>query len=60
MKEIYTIKEASEILNVSQQYLRDMIRFQLLDIGVAVKMPNGQNYHYIVFKEKLEKLMKGE
>lgn len=60
MKETYTIKEASKILNISQQYLRDMIRFKLLDIGVAVKMPGGQNYHYIVFKDKLENLMKGE
>lgn len=58
--EVYTIKEASKILNVSEQYLRDMVRFKLLDIGVAVKMPGGQNYHYIIFKNKIEKLMKGE
>lgn len=60
MQSTLSIKEASEILNVSQQYLRDMIRFKLLDVGVAVKMPGNQNYHYIVFKDKLENLMKGE
>ena len=58
--ETYTIKEASKILRVSEAYLRDMIRFELLDIGLAIRMPNKQNYHYIVFKDKLEKLMKGE
>lgn len=60
MKEIYTIKEASKILNMSEQYLRDVVRFKLLDIGVAVKMPGGTNYHYIIFKDKLENLMKGD
>ena len=60
MQETYSIKEAAQIMNVSQQYLRDMMRFQLIDIGIAVKMPGNDNYHYIVFKDKLEKLMKGE
>lgn len=57
--ETYSIKEAAMILGVSQQYLRDMIRFELIDIGIAVRMPNKQNYHYIIFKDKVEKLMKG-
>jgi len=60
MPNTLSIKEASKILNVSETYLRDMVRFKLLDIGVAVKMPDGRNYHYIIFKDKLEKLMKGE
>ena len=60
MQGTYSIKEAATMLQVSEQYLRDMIRFKLLDIGVAIKMPNKQNYHYIIFKDKLEKLMKGE
>ena len=55
--ETLTIKEAAEILNVSQQYLRDMIRFRLIDIGVAVKMPGKTNYHYIVSKEKLDSFL---
>ena len=53
MQSTVSIKEAAEILNVSQQYLRDMMRFKLIDIGVAVKLPNKQQYHYIVFKDKL-------
>ena len=60
MQNTYTVKEAAQILNVSQQYLRDMIRFKLIDIGMAVKMPGNQNYHYIIFTDKLERLMKGE
>lgn len=60
MQGTLTIKEAAAILNVSQQYLRDMIRFNLIDIGIAVRMPGGQNYHYIVFKEKLERFMRGD
>lgn len=60
MQTTLTVKEAAELLNVSQQYLRDMMRFNLIDIGVCVKMPNGQNRHYIIFKDKIEKLMKGE
>lgn len=60
MQDTLTIKEASSILNVSQQYLRDMIRFELIDIGIAIKMPDKQNYHYIVFRDKLNKFMKGE
>lgn len=59
MQATYSIKEASQILNVSQQYLRDMMRFKLIDIGLVVKMPGNQNYHYVVFKDKLDKLMKG-
>lgn len=60
MQNTLSIKEAAIILNVSEQYLRDMIRFKLLDIGVAIKMPKKQNYHYIIFKDKVEKLMKGD
>lgn len=60
MQGTLTVKEAAEMLNVSQQYLRDMMHFNLIDIGIAVKMPNKQNYHYIIFKEKVEKLMKGD
>lgn len=54
-----SIKEAATLMNVSQQYLRDMMRFNLIDIGMVVKMPGNHNHHYIVCKDKLEKLMKG-
>lgn len=57
MAETLTVKEASEMLNVSQQYLRDMMRFNLIDIGIVVKMPNKTNYHYIISKEKLERVL---
>lgn len=60
MQTTLTVKEASEMLNVSQQYLRDLMRFNLIDIGVVTKMPGKQNYHYIIFKDKINKLMKGE
>lgn len=58
--EVLTVKEVAPLLNMSEQYLRELIRFKLIDIGVAVKIPGKQNYHYIITKDKLEKFMKGE
>lgn len=60
MGEVLTVKEVAPMLNMSEPYLRDLMRFGLIDIGTAVKLPNKTKYHYIIFKNKLDKYMKGE
>lgn len=60
MSEVLTIKEVAPMLNVSESYLRDLMRFNLIDIGSATKLPGKSKYHYMIFKSKLDLYMKGE
>lgn len=60
MDEVLTVKEVAPMLKMSEAYLRDLMRFKLIDIGSATKLPNKSKYHYIIFKSKLEKYMKGD
>lgn len=55
-----TIKEAAPIIGVSEQYLRELMRFKLIDIGFAEKLPGKTRMNYVIFPDKLEKFMKGE
>ncbi len=52
------IKNASKILNISEQGLRLGLQQRVFPFGVAVK--HKQNYEYYIYKVRLEKYLKGE
>lgn len=45
-------KEAAELLGVGEVKLREMLKQELVDFGIAIKMPSGQ-YSYTIFRSKL-------
>lgn len=52
------IKEASEILGLSQQALRIGLQRNKFDFGVAIKMSN--RYTYYINREKFNNYIKGK
>lgn len=52
------VKEASELLEVSEQGLRLGLQQGVFPFGVAVK--HTRNYEYYIYKTRLEKYLKGE
>lgn len=48
-----SIKEASEILGCSQQYLRICLQEKLFDFGNAVRMSN-KKWTYYINRERLQ------
>lgn len=60
MKQNISVKEAAEILNKSQQFVRVGLQRQVLPIGTAVKLSSKWTYHispklledYIGYKAK--------
>lgn len=49
-----TVAEAAEELNMSIITVRLLLQKEKLPIGYAVKRDNGENYHYIIFKELVD------
>ena len=49
-----TVAEAAEKLNMSIITVRLLLQKEKLPIGYAVKRDNGENYHYIIFKELVD------
>lgn len=50
-----TIEEASKMLGMSQQAVRILMNKKAVDIGIVVD--SGRRKTYIIFREKLNKLV---
>ena len=59
MKENVSIKEAAEILNVSQQFLRIALQQNKFEFGVAVKINDSSKYTYYISRKKLLEYVSG-
>lgn len=55
--ELYTVEEASKILNIPAETLRAGLQQQVFPFGVAIKL---KNYVYYIFKLRLERYLNGE
>lgn len=55
-----TVKEAAPLLGMSEQYLRDLMRLNLIDLGFVGRIPGKKHYHYIIYPEKLERYLGGK
>lgn len=61
MKTALSVKEAAPLLGMSEEYLRDLMRFGLINVGEAYKLPGKKKFHYIIYPERLnEYLTRGE
>lgn len=61
MKQTMTVQEASLVLGMSEQAIREALKNKRLDIGVAYKsVSTGKNFRYLISRAKVEKLLKGE
>ena len=56
VSERVTVKEASEILGMTQDYLRFLMRKGQIPIGTAVK-GKGNMYRYLIFRNKLDEFI---
>jgi hypothetical protein len=58
MKENVSIKEAAEMLNVSQQFLRVALQQNKFDFGTAIKMNDSSSkYTYYISRKKLSEFL---
>jgi hypothetical protein len=58
MKENVSIKEAAEMLNVSQQFLRVALQQNKFDFGTAIKMNDSSSkYTYYISRQQLLKYL---
>jgi hypothetical protein len=56
MEERITLREASAILGIHEQCIRQMMQRKEIDIGFCV--PTGKrNHNYYIFREKVMKLV---
>lgn len=55
MEERITLREASAILGMHEQCIRQMMQRKEIDIGFCVK--HGRNYNYFIFRAKVMKLV---
>lgn len=55
MEERITLREASAILGMHEQCIRQMMQKKEIDIGFCVK--HGRNYNYFIFRAKVMKLV---
>ena len=57
-KKRLTVKQAAEIIGVQPEYLRRLMRNKSIDIGEVIKPETrGGNYQYLIFTDKLNKLI---
>lgn len=56
VSERITVREASEILGMTPDYLRYLLRKGQLPIGTAVK-GKGNMYRYLIFRNKLDEFI---
>lgn len=56
VSERVTVKEASEILGMTQDYLRFLMRKGQIPIGTAVK-GKGNSFRYLIFRNKLDEFV---
>lgn len=56
VSERVTVKEASDILGMTPDYLRYLLRKGQLPIGTAVK-GKGNMYRYLIFRNKLDEFI---
>lgn len=49
-----TVSEAAKELNLSILDVRFLLQKERLPIGYAIKKDDGENYHYVIFKELVE------
>ena len=57
MKENVSIKEAAQLLNVSQQFLRIALQQNKFDFGVAVKINDSSKFTYYISRQQLLKYL---
>lgn len=56
VSERITVREASEILGMTPDYLRYLLRKGQIPIGTAVK-GKGNMYRYLIFRNKLDEFV---
>lgn len=49
-----TVKEVAERLGKSPQFVRICLQRGLFPFGTATKMPNSNQWTYVIFKKKFE------
>lgn len=59
-KETVTIEEAAVMLGTSKQGVRELMKRQIIDIGIVYpNMSSGRTNRYLISREKLERFLKG-
>ena len=58
-KATVTLAEAAEVLGMSKQGLRELMKRKIIDIGIVYPSTSGKTNRYLISAEKLERLIKG-
>lgn len=60
-KETISLAEAAELLGMSKQGVRELMKRKIIDIGVVFpSLSTGKTNRYLISREKLERFLKGE
>lgn len=60
-RETVSLAEAAELLGMSKQGVRELMKRKIIDIGVVFpSISTGKTNRYLISREKLERFLKGE
>lgn len=60
-RETLSLAEAAELLGMSKQGVRELMKRKIIDIGVVFpSISTGKTNRYLISREKLERFLKGE